>query len=517
MHWIDWFLLFLYFGFLVGLGLWLSRKQSDENSFFLGDRGMPFLAVAVSIVATSLSAGSFVGLPQVSFTGNLTFILIPIGSTIGGILAGVLLIPTLYRAGTLTIYGYVEQRFGPRAEIASSWFFLVGVLLAQGARHFIAAIVVSLMLFGSSEMPYLITSIVVLGILATFYTAAGGIHAVIWTDVMQVIILTGAALISIYFLMDQIPLSIGGIAEVLTNAPEGDKLKWWNAEFRFDKAYTLWAGVGAYALMNVAQYGCDQDMVQRMMTCKSASKAAWSMVLSRVISVPIVFMFLVIGLLLYIFYSYPDLMGVVAPDDSIDDTRNLFPQFILNHLPPGIVGVAVAGMLAASMSSFDSAANAMASTIQGNLRKKVAISGEEQIIAEKARKLLQSRMTVLWMGGGLTLFAIFAALLQEAGGQGLIDFSLGILTFSYAGLFGVFMTARFSRRGNEKSAVLALWGGAVAVLVVQPYLLPYWSRFLFGQPLDLAWPWWFVIGATGSSLLCLSGKTKKLFNEEADA
>lgn len=508
MTWIDWTILSSYLGAIVSMGFYLSRKQEDENSFFLGNRNMPWWAVTISIVATSLSAGTFVGLPQVTFRGDITFLLIPLGSTVGGILAAVLVVPILYKANTLTIYGYLRKRFGPRAEVASSWFFLVGILLAQGARHFIASIVVALMLFGSSDTSYLLVSIIILGVIATIYTAAGGIHAVIWTDVIQVIILTGAALLCIGFLFVQIPVGYSEIVEALRSAPEGNKLKWWNAEFDLSVTYTVWTGLIAYMLMNVAQYGCDQDMVQRMMTCKSARKATWSMILSRVVILPIVGLFMIIGLLLYLFYSRPDIMGVSMPLDTVTNTRNVFPQYILNHLPRGIVGLAVAGMLAASMSSFDSAANAMASTIQGNLRKQKKI-GNKRSIEGKALTLLQSRQTVYWMGGGLTLFAVLAVFLQEIGGQGLIDFSLGVLTFSYSGLFGVFMAAILTNRGNETSAVHSLWSGALVVLSFQPYIMPYWSTLIFGESLSIAWPWWFFFAGLVSFLVCITGKRRE--------
>jgi len=504
MTWIDWTILIIYLGGILAMGFYLSKKQEDENSFFLGNRSMPAWAVTISIVATSLSAGSFVGLPQVAFTGNLTFLLLPIGSTIGGIVAAVLVVPTLYKANTLTIYGYLRNRYGPKTEVVSSWFFLVGVLLAQGARHFIASIVLSLMLFESSETIYLLISIIILGVIATIYTAAGGIHAVIWTDVVQVVILTGAAIVTIIFLLVQIPVGIPEMVEALKMAPEGNKLNWWNSEFDLSMTYTVWTGLIAYMLMNIAQYGCDQDMVQRMMTCKSVKGATWSTILSRVISFPIVILFLIIGLLLYLFYARPDIMGVSLPPDVVTDTKNVLPQYILTHLPRGIVGLAVAGMLAASMSSFDSAANAMASTIQGNLRKQKRL-GKDGSIEDKALSLLQSRQTVYWMGGGLTIFAILAVFLQKAGGQGLIDFSLGVLTFAYSGLFGVFMGAILTKRGNEKSAVQSLWAGGAVVFMFQPYVIPHWSKFVFGAEIQVAWPWWFFFGALISFLVCISG------------
>jgi len=504
MGWIDWAVIATFFSVLIVIGMKLSGKVDDADSFFLSHRNIPWWAAAASVAATALSAGTFVGVPQVTYTGNLTWMMLLIGSTLGAVIAAVLIVPVLYRAGTLTIYGYLRTRFGPRTEIASAWFFMIGTLLAAGARHFIAAIVVSLMVFGSADTWPLVISIVILGAVATVYTVCGGIRAVIWTDVLQVLILTGAAMLCIYLLFTHIPLDLSGVLSVLREAPTGNKLLFWNSEFRFDMPYTAWAAIGAYTLLNVAQYGCCHDSVQRMLTCRSAWSASMSLIVSRLIQVPIVMMFLVIGALLYIFYQCPDVMGANAPSLIPDGSREVFPFFILKELPPGVLGIALSGMLAASMSSFDSAVNALASIIQGNLRRAGPVTDIPEA-ERKKKELFDSRRFVVLMGVALTIFAILAVFLQQFGGQRLIDFALGVLTFSYAGLFGVFMTAVLTRRGNERSAVAALWTGALVVLAVQPYLLPHWTRFLFGVEIVLAWPWWMVAGGGASFLVCVLG------------
>ncbi|MDA3924542.1 MAG: sodium:solute symporter [Kiritimatiellae bacterium] len=505
MGWIDWTIIAAFFTVLIVIGMWLSGKADDADGFFLSHRDMPWWAASASVAATALSAGTFVGVPQVSYTGDLTWMMLLIGSTLGGLIAAFLIIPVLYRSGTLTIYGYLRNRFGPRAEIAASWFFMIGTLLAAGTRHFIASIVVSLMVFGSIDTWPLILSIVILGAVATLYTVCGGIRAVIWTDVLQVLILAGAAVFCVYLLFTQIPLDLSGILDALREAPTGNKLRFWNPEFRFDMPYTVWAAVGAYALLNVAQYGCCQDSVQRMMTCKSAWGATLSLVVSRLIQVPIVLLFLAIGALLYIFYQCPEVMGAAAPAVVPEGTREIFPFYILKQLPAGALGLALCGMLAASMSSFDSAVNALASIIHGNLRKK-DLPTELSESERKKKELGNSRSYVLLMGAALTFFAVMAVFLQEAGGQRLIDFALSVLTFSYAGLFGVFMTAVLTRQGNERSAVRALWTGALVVLMVQPWCLPHWSNLLFGVPFKLAWPWWMVVGGGASFLVCVLGR-----------
>jgi len=506
MSWIDWTVIAAFFTVLIVIGMRLSGKADDADGFFLSHRSIPWWAASASVAATALSAGTFVGVPQVTYTGDLTWMMLLIGSTLGGVVAAILIVPVLYRAGTLTIYGYLRTRFGPRAERYAACFFMIGTLLAAGARHFIAAIVVSLMVFGSAGTWPLIISIVILGAVATVYTVCGGIRAVIWTDVLQVLVLTGAAILCIILLYRLIPLDLSEVVTVLREAPSGDKLRFWNSELRFDMPYTAWAAIGAYMLLNIAQYGCCHDSVQRMMTCKSAGSASLSLIVSRLIQVPIVLMFLIIGALLYIFYQCPDVMGAAAPVAVPEGTHEVFPFFILSQLPSGVLGIALCGMLAASMSSFDSAVNALASIIQGNLRWKKLVVADISDDRRRKRELSDSRRFVVIMGAALTLFAIGAVFMQQAGGQRLIDCALGVLTFSYAGLFGVFMTAVLTRRGSERSAVGALWVGALVVLTVQPYILPHWTKLIFDSEFNLAWPWWMVAGGSASFLVCVLGR-----------
>ncbi len=502
---LDWIIVAVFFSGLIGAGFWLSSKTVDTDDFFLSHRNMPWWAASASVAATALSAGTFVGVPQVTYTGNLTWMLLLIGSTIGGVMAALCIVPILYRAGTMTIYGYLRQRFGPDAESAASWFFVVGTLLVAGARHFIASIVVSMTVFGTIEVYALVTSIVILGTIATLYTVCGGIKAVIWTDVVQVVILIGAAVLCICILLNRIPLGFSGILDVLREAPGGNKLQFWNFEFKLDNPYTIWAAGGAYALLTFAQYGCCHDNVQRLLTCRSPRQATVSMIVSRFIQVPIVMLFLMIGALLYVFYLCPESMGEFAPAALPESSKEIFPFFILHELPAGALGIALSGMLAASMSSFDSAVNSLASVVRENLLKK---REQPRLDSEENRRqeLKQSRRFVMFMGGALTLFSIAAVFLQSAGGQRLIDFALGVLTFSYAGLFGVFVTAIATRRGNQRSAVAALWIGALIVLLVQPYVLPHWSTLIFGTPFKLAWPWWMVLGGGISFLVCFAGR-----------
>ena len=441
---IDWVIIAGYLVLLMSIGIFLSNKQNNADGFFLGNRAIPGWAITLSVVATSLSAGTFLGIPQLSFTKDLTFLWLSAGSILGGVLAAILFVPVLYNSRTITIYGYLDKRFGKKAMVASSFFFLLGQLLSAGARFFIASIAVSLLLFDSTKPGDIQITIIILGVIGTSYTMFGGMQAVIWTDVIQLIIMVGAAVICIFMLIDIIPLPLNQLFEVLDN---NNKLEIVNFDLNLEDPYTIWAAFFAYGVFNIAQYGCDQDMMQRLLTSKSTKSAVWSLIYSRLLSFPIIILFSIVGMLLYLFYTQGAFLGIQEMVEPLQKTGQVLPQFIVNHLPTGVIGLIMAGLLAAAMSSFDSAANAMASTY---------ISDLTPYFRNKPSKneLNASRKAVLIMGLGLTLFGILAAYMQEAGGQRLIDFAVGIMVFSYAGLLGVFLTALYLKRGNEKSVNL---------------------------------------------------------------
>ena len=512
----DWAVLALYLLAMVGIGLWASRGQHDAESYFLGSRSMPIWAVGLSILATSLSAATFIGAPAAAYSGNLTYLILNIGSVIGALVVALVFIPAFYRAGTITIYGYLGQRFGESTTMAASVCFLIGRMLASGARLFMAAIGFSLMLYGDITTRHLIPAIVLFGFIGTLYTVCGGIKAVIWTDVVQILIVIGAAVMGIVLLARQIPLSVPGIVQVLSTAGPNHSSKLTLVDTRFDltQPFTIWAGVFGIVFFDVAAYGVDQDLMQRMLTCKTAWRGSVSLVGSILLGIPVTALFMVMGLLLFVFYHRPDVMGAAMPTDAVSDPRTVYPHFLLHHLPTGAAGLAMAGLFAAAMSSLDSAINAMASTVVADIwmpwRRRRGRSTAD------LEALRQSRWAVGVSGTLLTVFAILAAIMQSRGTQGLIAFALGVMTFAYGGLLGVFLTALLTRRGNGRSAVAALAVGFGVILLLQPWALPALGTWLHGHgwgPLwlsrPLAFPWWMVIASAASFAVCAAGRAEK--------
>ena len=510
---LDWAVIASYFIAVLVIGSLASGRQKGDRSFFLGNRNMPTWAVAISILASSLSAVTFLGAPQEAFKGDLSYLILNVGGIIGAFVIAYFLIPIFYSTNTLTIYGYLEGRFGVRVRILAGISFLFGRLFASGARLFAAALGASLLIHGGSYPNFeeLSLIILVLGIVGTAYTLFGGIRAVIWTDVLQFSIVLATIVISIGFLLHEIPLSFSEIFSRLASSSgihEGtSKLTVIHNEWNLSSPYTLLTGTFAIVFLNIASYGVDHDLVQRMLTCKSAWKGGFSLVSSIFISVFVVALFMSIGLLLYLF-NQPDVMGDKAA--QFVHSELVYPQFLISYLPAGLSGLAIAGLFAVCMGSLDSAINAMASSAVADVWRPIKNEFFGSKEAEMQESLKSGRVGVAIAGGALMLFAILAAFTYDPKNSTLLGFALGVMTYAYSGLLGVFLSGIFTKRGNTKSAILALIVGPIVVLLLQPAFLPKWLD------IQIAWPWWMVFGTTVSFITCTTGspvaqESKELF------
>ncbi len=524
---VDWLIIALFLVTLTGIGFVFSRRSRNLEDYFVAGRSMPTWIVALAATGTSISAGTFVGSPELGFNTNLTFIMSCIGAVIGGLFVALLVLPRLYKAGTITIYGYIGERFGEGAKRATSAMFLFGQLFTSGSRLFIAAIAVSVILFGSIHFQFILYSIIILGTISTIYTMAGGIKGLLYIDTLQILLVIGTGLVALVLVY----LSLGhvGPSEIITALREGGMvklpakaeyglaadgaLKGWAAgskiklidpSLRFDRPYNLIGALGAYALFKFAQFSTDHEFVQRQLTCRSVRKAGVSLVWSQLLAIPIVFIFLSVGLLLW--YKYINDPGAM-PADFFADARDVFPQFICRCVPTGLRGLMVVGLLAAALSSFNSAINAMASSFVADLYLPIRRERGREV-SDDAAQMASSRKMAALMGAVLTAFAILTAAMQQSSGLNLVDFATGVMCFSYAGMLGVFITALYTRRGSTRSVVAALITGLGVVLLLQPFVLTPLSEALLGHTLFIAWPWWCPIGAGVSLLVCLVGKPK---------
>ncbi len=500
-HVIDWIVLGTYLGVVIVLGLRFRRRAVRRREFFLAARSMPMWAVAVSILATAQSAATFVGGPEQSYAGDLTYLSANLGGLVAVLVVAVFFLPAFYRRDVVSVYELLGQDFGLGAQRAASAMFMVGRVFASGARLFIVALPFALIAFGSLEPPYLLTSIAAIAVAAALYTLAGGIRAVIWTDVLQAVVYIGAVCFAVWLLWQKIPLGPSELVEALRSSGDGDKLRVFDVSFdpSFTRSYNLWAVIVGLSLLNMAAFGTDQDLTQRMLTCRSAGRGSAALLLSYVISWPVIALFMLAGLLLYVYYQRPDLMGDAASAAAAGaDTRKVFVTFIIEEVPVGLRGLMMAGLFAAAMSSLDSALNAMASTTVSDFYRPWRYKrGLGDITPGKQVRV--SRFAVILWAAALGGFAALCVFWQRYSSEKLIDFALGVMVFAYGGLLGVFLTALFTKRGSSRSAVVALLAGFVVVVLMK-------LGAVLLEVTPIAFGWQMVVATTLSFVVCCTGR-----------
>lgn len=513
----DWAVLAAYLLLMIAIGLhaaWRERRHRKGTAeFFLAGRSLPTWALAVSIVGSSLSAVTFVGAPDSSYGGNLSYLILNIGGFIAVFTVGLLFVPRLYRAGTVTIYGFLAQRFGETSRLAVSLMFLFGRMLASGARLMLAAYPLCLLIYGLQHPTHwqLIAAIALIGFVGTFYTTFGGIKTVIWVDVIQFALVAGAAVLSIILLLQRIPAPIEQIWAALCEpgtAPDGgSKLRLVDLSLDMAKPYTLWAAVFGATFLNMAALGVDQDLAQRFLVARSPIKGAVSVIASQFVSIATVSMFVVIGALLYVFYARADIMGPAMPAYTPGPNQAAYQQFLLMELPPVVSGLAIAGLFAVAQGSMDSAINAMASSAVADvywpIRRWMGYSIDPNTPAEAPK------VTVAVIGAVMTLFAIVCVYFYDPKNKTFLDFALGVMTFAFSGMLGVFLTGLLTRRGNAASVLAALATGVIVITLLQDGTLAWWTRWLLGRPYKLAWPWWMPIATSLSLAVCCMGRPRR--------
>lgn len=470
--------------YLVGItwfGARFRRGQKTLRDYFLGGRKAPWWAISLSIVSAETSTLTIIGTPSLAFTGNLGFLQVVLGYLLARLVISVLFLPQYFRGEMYTAYELMQRRFGPRMRKLTAATFLVIRALAEGVRVFAISIVISIVL-GTGE----VASIVVILCLTLFYTFEGGMTAVIWTDVVQMCLYVLGAIVSLLVILQHIP---GGWPTVLAVAGPAGKFRVFDfgLEFTpqfFSRTYTFWAGLIGGCFLTTASHGTEQLMVQRLLAARTHGESRAALFASWVVICFQFSLFLLVGLILFVYYSQAHL----RPPEPLD---RLYPSFVWQHLPPGLAGLVVAAVLAAAMSNLSAALNSLASTTIMDFVKPLAARGGKGPASE-ARGLRQARgATVLW---GLVLFVI-GSLARRWGP--VLEAGLTIASIAYGGLLGVFLLGVLTKRVGEKAAM----GGMLAGFAVMIYVSAiHWRYFT-----PIAWTWYVVIGASVTFLVGSAG------------
>ncbi|MDQ3138295.1 MAG: sodium:solute symporter [Gemmatimonadota bacterium] len=481
MHTLDLTIVGLYFAFTLGVGLWVSRHQRSATDYFLGARDLPAWAILLSIVATETSALTVISIPGIGARGDLTFLQLTVGYLIGRIAVARWLLPGYFRGDQETAYARLESRFGVGTRRLTSLIFLVSRFLGDAVRVFASAI--PLALITGWSVP---TAIVVMGVVTMIYTWFGGFKAVVWTDVLQLSVYLAGGVGALLIAWNL----AGGASEALGLARAAGKLRLLELEPSLTTPYTLLSGIVGGALLSAASHGADHLIVQRLLATRSLGDARVALIGSGVMVMLQFTLFLLVGSAIW--------AAGLAPADTPSD--QLFPAFVVNHLPAGLAGLVIAGILAAAMGTHSSAINSLASSATHDLYASWTGRRDPQHLLKVGR--LISAVWALTLIGGALLFHATAG-----GGQTpVVVLALSIASVTYGPLLGTYFLAGRWPRARGRDVV-----GAVGVTVAVMLVVIFARRIATARGLEwlepvgrLAWPWYVPLGtllAVGTGML----------------
>jgi SSS family transporter len=455
-------------GYLVGIvafGSYFSRFQRTTRDYFLTDRSVPWWAICFTIVATETSTLTFIGVPAIAYAGNMAFLQLAMGYVIGRLLVSVLFIPAYFRGDLFTSYELLARRFGQPVKNVAAVIFLGTRAIADGIRLFATGLVVAVV----TGVPVSWT-VVALGVAMIVYSERGGASAVIWTDVVQMFVYMGGALLVFGALLLQLP---GGWAQVTAAAVAADKFRVFDFTSDPRVVYTIWSGLAGGIFLTLATHGTDQFLVQRLLSARSARDAARGLIASGFIVFAQFALFLVIGVTLYAYYQQNPLPRPLGRTDEI------LPLFVLTSLTHGAAGFIVAAIVAAALSP---SLNAMAATTINDFYVKYINPGAAESTLLRASRLA----TIAW---GLVQVGI--ALAVQGYDRSVLDAGLSILSLTAGPVLGAFLVGVLTLSVGAWPMVCGMVSGTILLLYV------WWMQ-------AVAFTWYPVIGVFATCLVALA-------------
>jgi len=448
MHYFDLAVILVYLAGITWFGARFRTGQKSLRDYFLGGRTAPWWAISLSIVSAETSTLTIVGTPALAFNGNMGFLQIVLGYLLARIVISVLFLPHYFRGEMFTAYELMRRRFGERIRKLTASIFLVTRALAEGVRVFAISLVISIVL-GTGE----IASIILIVILTLFYTFEGGMTAVIWTDVVQMTLYVLGALLSFFVILGKIP---GGWEHVAAVAGAAHKFTIFDFRFApnmdfFSRTYTFWAGVVGGCFLTTSSHGTDQLMVQRLLSARDERQSRAALMASWVVILIQFTLFLLIGVLLYVYYGD---MNLAKP--ALDRTDRIYPAFIWNNLPPGLAGLLIAAILAAAMANLSAALNSLSSTTVVDF-----LRARSKDMTEKQSMKLAKFGTVVW---GVILLGI--AIVAGSMSKSVLEAGLKIASIPSGMLLGVFLLGILTRKPREGAAMTGVACGLAVILYV---------------------------------------------------
>jgi solute:Na+ symporter, SSS family len=448
----DLLIVLCYFAAVLFIGIRFGKKNEDLEGYVAGGRQVPWFAVLGSLIATEISAATFLGTPGVGFASNLGYLQMTFGSLLARFVIAFLFLTAFYQFRYLSIYQYLARRFGGSSHYTAAVFFLLSRVLASAVRLMIASTGLHVILgipFGPAMVGF--------ALLCLVYAGIGGIRAVIWTDCMQAIVFLTAAVVMVFVLQNLIGwdniMQIGAATDhlkIVQWLPKGSILT--------DSSWVVLAVVFGF-INTLASMGTDHDLTQRMLTCDKVKEARRGIILSGFISLPVAALFLMIGVGLYAYYQQVGEAGLpmrLAGETMAVDSDKVFPHFIASVLPVGLKGLLLCGVLAAAMSSLDSAMAALSSSVVVDLYR--------PFVSDPDNTRSQVKAARIFMAIAAFLLAGIAWILQNS--EGFLWLAFKISGITYSALLGVFLVGLLTRRGNDRWNIISMVAGSTVTAVL---------------------------------------------------
>ena len=478
---LDWAVIIIYLVGLVALSIYWGRNQTNQDDYYVGSRDISWWSVGLSTMATQTSAISFISIPAfiaLKDSGGLTWLQYELAVPLAMIAVMIFLIPLFHELKLLSVYEYLELRFGPSARTLASGVFLLSRSLATGVTVYASAIVLSVVL----SIP-LWSTILLIGIVTIIYDTIGGITTVIYSDVIQMGILVGGILVCIWFAAD----SVGGLGEMISTLP-ADRFQ--AADFSTGLGdggeVPFWAFLFGGLFLYISYYGTDQSQVQRELSVRTEADSKKSLMLNGFARFPLTVLYILLGIAAFSVYQESAELAAAVPADNPD---YLVPQYIFLILPPGLRSILFAALLAAAMSSMDSALNSLsASTMRDFINK---------WNPETEKKLYLGKVTTIFWGIVVTGFAFLVGSISDT----VIEAINKIGSAFYGPILAAFLAGILSKKVNTTGVITGIFSGVG------------FNLYLWVSHPGIYWMWWNLIGcvlAFGSAYIISS-----FFGEEA--
>lgn len=454
LHWLDWTALIVYLGSILYLGIHFSRKNTNTEEYFVGGRSFPGWMIGLSLVGTSISSITFLAFPGDAYKTAWLRFLPNLMMPVAVLIAAYVFLPFFRRGNLTSAYQYLEGRFGPGVRVYGAAAFILTQLIRLSLILYLISLLLHELIGVNTTW-----SILIAGLFVAIYTVIGGIDAVIWTDVLQTLVLLIGGIITLIVIITHLP---GGLGQIFSVAIADSKLSFADlvdgrlqpSPIGFSlqqKTISMMLIIGLFNFLT--EYSGNQNTIQRYVASKSAKEARKGMFVGILTSIPIWTFYMFLGTALYVFFKVYPTHESVEILDGARKAEQILPYFIIHYLPPGVTGFVIAAALAAAMSSLDSSINAVSTVSIVDIYKRHFVKNRTD----------RHYLVMAWIFAGFAaaFMIVGAILLANTKATTFQDTATILSSLAGGGLLGMFMLGFFTKKGDSR----AVFFGIVSTLI----------------------------------------------------